>query len=203
MASLPSELARTDVELLYIETDDMTVVMKGKPNHEKYEGLAQYRNLDLHDPMTLNVHGEGVQSVKVFDVNHNQLQEKYVNRPLFSENGVYQLVVSPKGTKDLSFYHEHQGLRNAVGKIAISDSYVLMGNLQYQNEVGLSTFEIRCNNEKLLTVTIEVFPTKLDYRKDYQKLLEEVNDEIYNLAYHFIKKTYLGARAKLERTLDE
>lgn len=200
MVSLPSGLVRTDVELLKIETDEMTVVIKGKPFHEKYEGLAQYKNLDFHDPMTLNVYGEGVQSVKVFDVNGEQLKEKYSHRPIFFENGVYQLIVSPKGTKDLSFYHEHQGLRNAVDKVTIGNSYVLMGNLQFQNEVGLSTFEIKCNHSKLLTVNIEVFPTKLDYRKDYQKLLEEVNDEIYNLAYHFIKKTYLGARAKLEGT---
>ncbi|WP_339226032.1 restriction endonuclease-like protein [Oceanobacillus sp. FSL K6-2867] len=200
MASLHSGSVKTDVELLYIETDDMTVVIKGKPYHEKFEGLAQYRNLDLHDSMRLMVHGECVQSVQVFDINNNQLQEKYSHRPIFFENGVYQLIVSPKGTKDLSFYHEHQGLRNAVDKVTIGDSYVLMGNLQFRNEVGLSTFEIRCADNKLLTVTMEVFPTKLDYRKDYQKLLEEVNDEIYNLAYHFIKKTYLGAKAKLEGT---
>ena len=49
-------------------------------------------------------------------------------------------------------------------------------------------------------MTIEIFPTKLDYKNDYQKLLQEVNDEIYNLAYHFIRKTYLGAKIKLDGT---
>src|SRR5690606_23874222 len=78
------------------------------------------------------------------------------------------------------------------------DKYILMGNLHFLNEVGLSTFEIREENETKLTVTIEIFPTKLDYRKDYEKILEEVNDEIYNLAFHFIKRTYRGARARLE-----
>src|SRR5699024_3190380 len=52
--------------------------------------------------------------------------------------------------------------------------------------------------KKLLEVTLEIFPSKLDYRNDYQKLLAEVNDEIYNLAFHFIRKTYLGAKVKLE-----
>lgn len=75
---------------------------------------------------------------------------------------------------------------------------MLMGNLRFQNEVGLTTFEIRDGSQKLLDVTLEVFPAKLDYRNDYKKLLEEVNDEIYNLAFHFIRKTYLGARLKLE-----
>lgn len=73
-----------------------------------------------------------------------------------------------------------------------------MGNLQFQNEVGYSTFEIRLDKQKILEVTLEIFPTKLDYKEDYKKLLEEVNDEIYNLAFHFIRKTYLGASLKSE-----
>ena len=74
-----------------------------------------------------------------------------------------------------------------------------MGNLHFQNEVGLSTFEIRMGDKVLLEVTIEIFPTKLNYKEDYQKLLQEVSDEIYNLAFHFIKKTYQRAKAKLRR----
>ena len=42
---------------------------------------------------------------------------------------------------------------------------LLMGNLQFQNEVGYSTFEIRYKEKTLLEVTLEIFPTKLDYRK--------------------------------------
>ncbi|MCM3671084.1 restriction endonuclease-like protein [Mesobacillus maritimus] len=104
----------------------------------------------------------------------------------------------PKTGKELSFYHEHPLLRQAVSFVKLGAQKMLMGNLQFQNEVGLSSFEIRCDKETLLTVTLEIFPTKLDYKNDYQKLLEEVNDEIYNLAYHFIRKTYQGARLKLD-----
>ena len=49
----------------------------------------------------------------------------------------------------------------------------------------------------LLTVVLEIFPTKLDYKKDYKALLDGVNEEIYNLAYHFIKRTYLQGSAKI------
>ncbi|WP_339283752.1 restriction endonuclease-like protein [Oceanobacillus sp. FSL K6-3682] len=198
MASLHSGSAKDDVELLHIDTKDMTIVIKGKPYHEKYEGLSQYRKMDYHDPMNLTIDGENIESIQVFDIDTSKLMAKYSHRPIFFENGIYQLIVSPKDQNRLSFYHEHQGLRNAVDKVSIGDSYILMGNLQFQNEVGLSTFEIRDEDRTLITVTLEIFPTKLDYRNDYKQLLEEVNDEIYNLAYHFIKKTYLGAKAKLE-----
>src|SRR5699024_5461106 len=45
---------------------------------------------------------------------------------------------------------------------------------------------------------LEIFPVKLDYKSDYKNMLEEINDEIYNLAYHFIRRTFLSARTKLE-----
>jgi uncharacterized protein len=198
MVSLHSGSVNREVELLHIETKEMTVVIKGKPYHEKYEGLNQYRSMDFHDPMNLDIKGDDILSVRVFDINELDLREQYVHRPIFFENGVYQLVVKPKGNKEFTFFHEHQALRNSVGQSKFGDSVVLLGNLYFPNEVGLSTFEIREKNETKLSVTIEIFPTKLDYRNDYVKLLEEVNDEIYNLAFHFIRRTYLGAKAKLE-----
>jgi hypothetical protein len=199
MALLPSGSAPKEVELVVIETKTFSLVIKGRPFHERYEGLQQYRRLDFHDVMQFDVMGESVEKVLVYDIEQQELVSYSNHRPIFFENSVYQVIVSPKGDQELSFYHEHLGLRKAISRVSIGTSYVLMGNLQFQNEVGLSTFEIRGERQKiLLEVTIEVFPSKLDYKRDYQKLLEEVNDEIYNLAFHFLKKTYLGAQIKLD-----
>ena len=68
MVSLPSG-SREDVELVLIETEDFSLVMKGKPYHERYEGLKQYRSMDFHDAMEFSVQGKGVQSIQVYDVN--------------------------------------------------------------------------------------------------------------------------------------
>ncbi len=190
--------SRNEVELVKIETDDFSLVVKGKPYHERYEGLKQYRAMDMHDVMQFSVHGDLVNQVLLYDIETQLLQESTQLRPIFFENGVYQVIVIPKTSRDLSFYHEHPGLRQSISKVEIPNTYMLMGNLQFQNEVGLTTFEIRDSNKTLLEVTLEIFPAKLDYKDDYIKLLEEVNDEIYNLAFHFIRKTYLGARVKLD-----
>ncbi|ARK30124.1 restriction endonuclease-like protein [Halalkalibacter krulwichiae] len=198
MALLPSGSAPKEVELVVIETKSFSLVIKGRPFHERYEGLQQYRRLDFHDVMQFDYHGESVEEVLVFDVEQQALVSYSNQRPIFFENSVYQVIVSPKEERELSFYHEHQSLRKAISRVSIGTSYLLMGNLQFQNEVGLSTFEIRDEKQTLLEVTIEVFPSKLDYKRDYQRLLEEVNDEIYNLAFHFLKKTYLGAQIKLD-----
>jgi uncharacterized protein len=197
MASLPSG-SREDVELVKIETDDLSLVIKGKPYHERYEGLKQYRIMDHHDVMYFKVNGENIREEKVYDIAQQLMVHPGEQRPIFFENGVYQLIVVPKNDKKLTFYHEYPLIRKAVSAVPIGNQSILMGNLQFQNEVGYTTFEIRSKDKSLLEVTLEIFPVKLDYKKDYQKLLEEVNDEIYNLAFHFIRKTYLGARLKLE-----
>lgn len=199
MALHPSGSVPNEVELLHVDTDEFTLILKGKPYHERYEGFRQYRQLDFHDEMTLSVRGKNVISVKVFDVETQEMVEPSNNRPIFFENGNYQLVLTPKTDNVYSFYHEHPLLRRAIGKVDIMDNrYLLMGSLQFQNEVGLSTFEICNGNETLLEVTMEVFPSKLDYKEDYKRLLDEVNDEIYNLAFHFIKKTYLTAKINVD-----
>lgn len=196
MASHPSG-SREDVELVHIETDECSLIIKGKPYHERFEGLKQYRVMDRHDVMYFFAHGTSVQEVQVFDVNVGELVTSDYLRPIFFENGIYQLIVVPKDEREFTFYHEHPALRRAVSPTKIGKQKILMGNLYFQNEVGYTTFEIHAEKKCILSVTMEIFPVKLDYKKDYEKLLEEVNDEIYNLAYHFIRKTYLGARVNL------
>ena len=71
--------------------------MKGRPYHERYEGLKQYRSMDVHDTMELSIEGPGIQSISVYDVNEQGLVPS-VNvtteyRPIFFENGTYQLIV--------------------------------------------------------------------------------------------------------------
>jgi uncharacterized protein len=197
MDSLPSG-SREDVELVKIEATDFSLVIKGKPYHHRYEGLQQYRKLDAHDIMRFSAIGDSIKTINVYNIELGQLTPEQQVRPIFFENGVYQVIIVPKQKQELDFYHEHPLLRNAISITDLAGIPVLMGNLQFQNEVGYSTFEVRNREKTLLEVTLEIFPSKLDYRNDYENLLGEVNDEIYNLAFHFIRKTYLGANIKLD-----
>jgi uncharacterized protein len=197
MDSLPSG-SREDVELVKIEATDFSLVIKGKPYHHRYEGLQQYRKLDNHDIMKFLAIGDSVETISVYNIEQDQLTSEQQVRPIFFENGIYQVIIVPKQKQELDFYHEHPLLRKAISNTDLAGIPVLMGNLQFQNEVGYSTFEVRNTEKTLLEVTLEIFPSKLDYRNDYERLLREVNDEIYNLAFHFIRKTYLGANIKLD-----
>lgn len=181
--------------LLSIETEDVSLFLKGVPYDLRYLSFKQYQNYLKFEQewMKLDIDGIGIQTCMVFDASTNELRpyDQGPFPPIFFENGVYQLVILPKTDEPLDFYHEHPGLRNAVSAVGEKDRSLLMGQLDFKNEVGFSTFSIRKNGEEILSVTLEIFPSKLSYKKDYVQLLREVSDEVYNLAFHFIKKTYL------------
>src|SRR5690625_5393473 len=81
---------REEVELVQIETDDLSLILKGKPYHERYESLKQYRSMDFHDTMEFVVKGENIKTVKVYDINEDELDErKKALRPTIFVNGRY------------------------------------------------------------------------------------------------------------------
>lgn len=194
MMASPLSGSNNEIELVKIETEELSLTIKGNPYHEKYESLKEYHAMNADEMMYFHVDGK-VESVSVFDARLKRLDEWTEHPPIFFENRSYQLVVVPKKSQQLSFYHEHPGFRKQVSSIQMGSLHVLMGNLSFPNEVGNTTFEIKDDQDTLLTVTFEVFPAKLDYKDDYRALLDEVNDEIYNLAFHLLKRTYLGASA--------
>ncbi|MBO8157853.1 MAG: DUF2357 domain-containing protein [Bacillaceae bacterium] len=190
-------LAKREVQLLHIEHNDFSLYLKGKPYNQRFQSLHHYRKkaqLDLQS-MILKVDGVDEGQARVFDPIKEELVSisEQDHPPIFFENEVYQLVITPKTSKNLSFYHENPQIRDAVDVVGEGPTQLLMGQLQFMNEVGLTTFEIHDEKGKLVEITIELFPTKLDYKEDYQRLLDEVSEEIYNLAFHFMKKTFLGA----------
>lgn len=103
MALHPSGSAREDVELVFIETEQFTLIIKGKPYHEKYEGLRQYRLLDVHEKMQFSIKGEKVQSVKVFDVEQQELVPPSSNVLFFSKMVSISLYYLQRKIKSLHF----------------------------------------------------------------------------------------------------
>lgn len=178
-----------EIELLVIETTEVTVVLKGKLDTRKHRSASGFI------PMTFSTDAMDV-DVQIYHTEIEQLTpfEPNTMAPIFFENGNYEIIIIPKTEDTFSFYHEYEPFRNAVTKLSRSD--LLTGNLHFRNEVGLSTMEIQKNGQNLFSFTIEVFPTKLDYQKDYTALLDEVNAEIYNLAFSFIRRTHLRASRK-------
>ena len=194
MASLRSGSLSESIELLRVETDAFDLYIKGKPFHPTVEKLQLHRTSDFEwITATIQVREATrnllVKSKLIFSpVTRSLVQlEDGPAYPIFFENQSYEFVLIRKQEKTISFFHENILLRQAVKPLGKD---ILSGILNFQNEVGLTEIGIHMNGKPALQIQIEVFPAKMDYRTDYQNILREVNEQVYNLAFDFLRKTH-------------
>lgn len=199
------------VELLRIETNLFVMYLQGKPFHPTVESLQLHRTPEQRliqaqlqiAPLSRQLN---VVQVMTFNPESRRLEgwnEGDAGYPVFFETQEYVLVVEKKRQDvELAFHHENLNLRQAIRPLG---SNLLTGTLRFQNEVGLTELELRGNGEALLRVQIEIFPSKMDYKQDYQMILNDVNRQIYNLSFDFLRKTYqmTGLRETRHQSLTE
>ncbi|WP_339812199.1 restriction endonuclease-like protein [Paenibacillus sp. FSL R7-0189] len=197
------------VELLRVETELFTLFLQGRPYHPTVETLRLHRSssqewvgaqLGIFCSERL-----GNVQIKVFSPEAHGMvdwQQRESVFPCFYETQSYELVIQKKTAANLSFYHENVLLRQAIKPLGET---ILAGVLNFGNEVGLTEWEIRSSGQALLRVEMEIFPSKMDYKLDYQNILNEVNEHIYNLAFDFLRKTYqlTGLRETQHQSLTE
>ncbi|MEK5034719.1 restriction endonuclease-like protein [Paenibacillus sp. FSL R7-0302] len=197
------------VELLRVETELFTLYLLGKPYHPTVETLQLHRSSEQEwVEATLGITCSerlGEVQIKVFSPETYGLVEWVPGEtafPCFYETQSYELVVQHKQVESLTFYHENVLLRQAVKPLGDS---ILAGVLNFRNEVGLTEWELRVAGRMLLRVEMEIFPSKMDYKLDYQNILHEVNAQIYNLAFDFLRRTYqlTGLRETPHQSLTE
>jgi len=182
------------VDLIIIETDSFLMAIKGKPVHPK-AGLIDLNNPDQKAEIDLSLfildHGEV--KFNYFDRAKNKLVEAESNtirtNPLFFEYQDYDIYIESKLDSQIEFDHMNKEIREAVTPPQKSSNN-LFGSINFSSDIGFSDLILKNNGRTICSLTIEVFPSKIDYQDDYQQLLKEVNEEVYNLAYDFLKKTY-------------
>nr|WP_307897436.1 DUF2357 domain-containing protein [Clostridium botulinum] len=64
--------------------------------------------------------------------------------------------------------------------------------MNFKSDIGFSDIIIKVDEREYVTLRLEIYPKKLDYQKDYYDILLDVNEEIYNLSFEFLKRTYLN-----------
>lgn len=179
-------------DLLFIETEKLDLTIKGMPCHPKAECL----NLNKDVSSQIGVWCEEEFAITAFLKEETLTAPNVIEtKPLFFEQQDYEIVIENKGNYSIEFWHENSLLRNKVRPVGKSQK-VLSGILNFRSEVGISDLIIKVNGKTFLKIEIEVFPSKVDYQKDYNQILQDVNKEIYNLAFDFLKRTYLQAATK-------
>lgn len=184
------------VELIRIETNLFNLYIQGKPYHSTVESLQLHRDdvgawMDSNTLQISTLTRElEVENIFVFSPEQGQLVPWHTGEksyPLFYETQAYELVVEKKQGTELIFYHDNLYLRQAIKPLGQS---ILSGILNFQNEVGLTELELRQQGRSLFQLQIEIYPSKMDYKRDYQMILSDINRQIYNLSFDFLRKTY-------------
>jgi len=73
------------------------------------------------------------------------------------------------------------------------DGRLLHGTIAFRSSAGFSDFEVLVNGRHVLSLTVEVFPTKLDYRADFVAMLADIQAVSTSLAIDLLSATYLPA----------
>lgn len=178
-------------KLLEISSDEFRVTLTGYVTDKKAEAL----NNNLNIPARLMVNGEYKNKVVIKTC--TQTGELVNNdgvtmMPCFFENGKYQLILENKDNSLYEIFHMDNKINDYFEKVG----NCLIGIIDFSSDIGYSTFSLCKNGKNILFFTIEVFPSKLDYYKDYKEIIREINEEISSLAFELIGKTYLSAKLK-------
>ncbi|MCF8019480.1 MAG: restriction endonuclease-like protein [Vallitaleaceae bacterium] len=181
-------------ELICIENATLALTIKGKASHpnsniESLETISGVKAILAADDFSVSVFPEHKETI------HGKILVKKI-KPLFYEQRNYEICIEyikVNPNDRVIFWHENINIREKVtttGKLNQEKISILSGVINFGNEIGYSSLSVRVNDKEQIRLEIEVFPAKLDYQKDYQAMLHDVTDEVYNLAFDFMKKTY-------------
>ena len=172
MALQPSGTSKEE-EIIFIETEEIYFSING--SNDSYEILNE---------ATLKVTSK-----------ENLIISKFDEHTCFKEYKNYEIIIEGKNNCKIEFYHENYTIRNKITQKGKSRK-ILSGIINFKGDIGYSDLYVLVNGKEHIKITLEVFPSKIDYKNDYKALLEDINKEIYNLSYSLLARTYLGGEIK-------
>ena len=188
MALLPTGSDR----LLEIRTEIIDVVIKSKGKQttgvwQKATGSSSLkvvaRNLERVSIPTLEMTEQYVdhRGVSFHD---------YHIQPLFFEQTDYIIAIQARERQALEFHSNSGLIEERVSRVLDDNPSLLSGVVNFGNSVGFSDLNIFADGKEVLSVRLEVFPTKISYKDDYQEMMADINNMVSESVLDFMKKTY-------------
>jgi len=122
----------------------------------------------------------------------------YDEKMYFKEYSDYEIIIESKNDSEIEFYHENINIRKKITPTR-KGSKNLSGVINFKGDIGSTDIILKVNGKNALVLTLEVYPSKISYKEDYEAIINDVNEEIYNLAFGFLSRTYLGAEINNKR----
>ena len=106
--------------------------------------------------------------------------------PLFEERA-YHVLLSPTKPAKVELICRDPGI---VATSTAGTSGELFTVVNFRGQVGYSHFEVWVDGAPEFDIEVEVFPTKIDYKSDYDAILAEISDFFTGLALEYLRATY-------------
>lgn len=178
--------------ILCVETEKISIRLigervKNNANSQKYSSSIEMKCEDVFNNIEI------LNTKKT--CNHKKFKKNV--KPLFQEQKDYQLIVEYNSGLQVEFVHESENLSNRVTEKGRKEKF-LEGTLNFQSEIGYSELIFKVNGLHYLSIIIEVFPSKLDYKADYNLMMREIEEEANRLLFEHQGKTYQQMDIKQE-----
>lgn len=183
-------------ELVYIQTEKVSVTIKGQASHPNIQGAEHNEKdsfLKVFCDETYEINLKGDAEPVSEQVIGNACLGEYRTVPIFYEQQRYEIVIESMGDYNVEFWHDNYNIRNKVTAVGRS-TRILSGVINFGNEIGMSDLVIRVGGSDYLRIVVEVFPSKISYKEDYKAIVADITAEVYNVIFDLLKKTYLGYR---------
>lgn len=171
------------VDLLKLETDAVLIAIKG-PDPAQVFCVGQ-----PSEPPNFSLDGAEAE-VSAFHPVERALRDGPPTIPLFFEQQTYQIIVEGLGSRPVRLA-DHRALTPGP---ASSTQPIRFYTMNFGSDVGDADLVVLVGEQPYLRLTIEVLPTKVDYRTDYQQMVSEIHAEARDLAYSLLSKTVRGVR---------
>ncbi|MEI7676410.1 MAG: DUF2357 domain-containing protein [Bacteroidales bacterium] len=134
--------------------------------------------------------------ISIFNFESQKLEKLIDSKtyPLIFENKDYFIGITFKEKTTIKSPYIYSKLQEIEEKFFYrEDLGFLAGTINFGNDLGKSNLILRFTKDIFfheINLEFEVFPTKLNYRSDYEKIVSDIEKEYPYLVLDFLRKTY-------------
>jgi hypothetical protein len=180
------------MQILKVDHTDFTLVIECN-NIESTFNKASKRQSQILNATSYSVN-EGDISIYNFESRTLENLIDIKTYPLIFENKDYFIGITFKDKTVIKSPYIYSKLKEIEEKFFYREELgFLAGTINFGNDLGKSHLIIRFTKNNLfqeINLEFEVFPTKLNYRSDYEKIVSDIEKEYPYLVLDFLKKTY-------------
>lgn len=177
-------------KLLEVRTGKVELVIKAKTQQAAVGDEGRVSGLRIYgsDVESVCIEPEGM--TEEYGEHTGYAFHEYTTVPLFFEQTDYLVTIRSVCGENLEFKSNSNQVTASVSAPFENDLTQLAGVINFFNSVGYSDLIISAAGVTVLSLRIEVFPSKISYRRDYVDMMTDINNLVNESVLDFMKKTY-------------